>query len=211
MKIAVGGSAADPPHKGHLQVLRKICGCGAFDLVIWIVSGDRKDKKISVCPNHRIAMTELMIPRKMRTGKSPSIVVIYDDIYRKNTPTIEWLEKILPEQYRGSEICWFTGSDSVIPLKKYGGKCAIQASWKKGKKLFKKYPFIVIERASYPLSDVTLPENFLVLPGVVKDIASSQIRQLIADGGKYDHLLPKAVADYIDKHGLYIKETKHAR
>lgn len=203
MKIAVGGSAADPPHKGHRLVLQKLCSRGLFDLVIWIVSGNRMDKQINVCPNHRIAMTELMISRYLRRGSNPSLIVMYDDIYGVNTPTIDWLEKILPKQYPGAELYWFTGSDSVMPQQQYGGKCEIQKCWDKGERLFREYRFLVVERSTYPLDRASLPDNITVIGETPEDIKSSTIRQLIKAGKKYDHLVPQAVADYIKKHQLY--------
>ena len=44
MKIAVGGSAANPPHFGHKKLLEAVVATGEFDQVRWTVSGDRPDK-----------------------------------------------------------------------------------------------------------------------------------------------------------------------
>ncbi|MFA6526548.1 MAG: hypothetical protein WCT26_04020 [Candidatus Buchananbacteria bacterium] len=201
---AVGGSAADPPQKGHLQVLKKLYFSGKFVRIIWIISGEREDKHISVCPNDRIAMTELLVPRSMRAGNNPDLVFLYDGIYQDNIATIDWLEKILPVRYPNSEFHWFTGSDSVVPKAEFGGKCEIEARWVEGLRLYRQFPFIVIERGLYPLDGVKLPDNFTVIPGTVRDISSSKIRALIKEGKRFEHLTPKAVADYIKRHGLYI-------
>jgi len=200
---AAGGSAADPPHKGHLAVLRKLFTSGLFDRIIWIISGDRQDKHFNVCTNDRIAMTELMIPRAMRTASSPDLVVLYDDIYQINTPTITLLEDILPKRFPNDDFFWYTGSDSVMPKEEFKGKCEIEAKWIAGRRLYRHFPFVVIERGRYPLAGVKLPSNITVLSGALPEIASSQIRKLIAESKKFEHLLPKAVADYIKRHGLY--------
>jgi len=200
---AVGGSAADPPHKGHLAVLEKLYLSGLFDRIIWIISGDRQDKRIRVCPNDRIAMTELMVKRKMRAGSYPDLVLLYDGIYQRNITTIDWLENILPGRYPGEEFHWFTGSDSVIPRRELGGRSEIEAKWADGPRLFYHFPFIVVERALYPLEGLGLPANFMIMPGSVRDISSSNIRRLIADGKRFEHLVSKPVADYVKRHGLY--------
>lgn len=203
IKTAVGGSAADPPHLGHLAVLRKLYKSALFDRIIWIISGNRKDKQFDVCPNDRIAMTELMIPRAWRESNQPDLVLMYDDVYGTNTPTITWLEKNLPAQFPGSEFFWFTGSDSVVPRPEFGGKCEIEAKWIAGSKLYRQFYFLVVQRDPYPLAGVNLPDNFRVLPGAVPDISSTKIRDLIEAGKRFEHLVPKAIADYIKRHGLY--------
>ena len=51
LRIAIGGSAADPPHKAHLKLIEKMLNCGWFDQVVWIISGSRLGKLLRVCPN----------------------------------------------------------------------------------------------------------------------------------------------------------------
>jgi len=60
-QIAIGGSAANPPHNGHALLISKLLECNLFTKVIWIISGDREDKECSVFPDDRVAMTELTI------------------------------------------------------------------------------------------------------------------------------------------------------
>jgi nicotinate-nucleotide adenylyltransferase len=46
-------------------------------------------------------------------------------------------------------------------------------------------------------------ERFAFLPGPELDIASTAIRERVAAGGSIAEVVPVAVADYIERHGLY--------
>lgn len=199
-RIAIGGSAADPTHLGHLAVLLAIMSLG-FDKVIWILSGSRHDKHLQVCPNHRIAMNELTI-RDLRLRTEPDLVVIYDDIYGENKPTKVWLD-LLQVTYPQAELHWFTGSDSVKPREELGGLCEIQAKWVAGRKLYRENQFVIFQRAGYLFDFSLLPSNFYVHPHIFSEISSSQIRKLIRSGGEISTLVDSAVVGYINRHNLY--------
>jgi len=118
MKIAVGGSSANPPHLGHRALIEyMISKTDLFDKIIWIPCGHRTDKKIDneISPDHRIAMTELTIDPMWRTGiNQVPLLIKYDEIYGPALSTYYRLE-LLKEQYpEDTEFTWFTGSDSNI-------------------------------------------------------------------------------------------------
>jgi nicotinic acid mononucleotide adenylyltransferase len=70
LRIGVGGSAANPPHWGHIELLKKLLDSGKFDKLIWIPSGIRPDKPGAIEAEHRKKMTELMLEY---VGKGDSI------------------------------------------------------------------------------------------------------------------------------------------
>ena len=51
-------------------------------------------------------------------------------------------------------------------------------------------------------------ERFAFLPGPELDIASTTIRERVAAGSSIAGLVPRAVADYIERHGLYRSATE---
>ena len=200
-KIAVGGSAADPPHNGHYAVIKKLIELERFDLVIWILSGFRPDKNLKVIPDDRVAMTELMLDKTWRTKPGTRLVVKYDDVYNKNTPTAKRIHR-LEHEYPGAEIVWFTGSDSVIPRPEFGGKCEIEVNWTYGQYLMVHKKFIILNRPGYEI-DFGLPENFEVLDVQVPSISSSDIRSRIKFGQEFEHLVHPEVGAYIKRNQLY--------
>jgi nicotinate-nucleotide adenylyltransferase len=206
MKIAIGGSAADPSHLGHHAVLETLIGLERFDLVVWILSGFRPGKQPLVTPDDRVAMTELMLPNIWRLKTGTNLIVRYNDVYGDNTPTVVWLERIRRE-YPAAEIVWFTGSDSVVPQTRFRGRCEIEARWKRGRELMVEGRFLVLCRQGYPKPS-GLGGNFEVLDVDLPNVSSSEIRRLIADGQSFEHLVDENVAAYIKRGGLYGYQTR---
>lgn len=185
MRIAIGGSAANPPHIGHLTLLNRLRTSGKFNMIIWIPSGTSKDKQFGpdISPDDRVAMTELMIPQEWRL-EQPKLIIRYTDVYGENVPAIEHLEK-LQSQNRYAMIQWYTGTDQDV------------STWHRGKELVDNWDFYYIGREGYvgkQRNDVN---------GVLPDISSSDIRQRIRERRPFEHLVPPKVAEYIKVNGLY--------
>ena len=212
MRIALGGSAANPPQMSHRRLIESLLTCGDFDQVVWILSGSRSDKKYNIDPNHRVALTELIIDPVWKIKQGPFLTVRYDDVFGVNTPTIEWLEKYQSE-YPDAKLFWYTGADSIIPNPDWNGKCQIEKFWTRGRELMKNWSFLVVPRKGYLDPEKlrsSLPSNFnyRVLNIDLPDIASSQIRQHIKSGKPIDELVNKhwinsPQARYIKKFELY--------
>lgn len=209
-RVGVGGSAANPIHWGHLIMLEAVMKSGLFDEVFWIPSGIRKDKSglSSVNFEHRMVMilrafsSPELRERNMRLAENPPLI-LWDDVCGRNTPTVKWFEK-LRKKFRSAEIIWYTGSDSVAPQKKFGGRCEIEALWVEGEKLMKDYKFLIIPRPGYVHpKNLALPPQFEILKARLPKISSSDIREKIAAGKKFEHLVPRSVAEYIKENNLY--------
>lgn len=202
LRIAMGGSAANPPHLGHLFLISALLHSGQFDRVIWVPSGDRQ-KKALVDPNHRAAMTMLTFPRRWLCRRKPEFIIDFSDVYGKNTPTIEWLLRLQKENPE-AEIVWYTGADSVVPQEKYGGKCEIEAEWFRGAELMQKYNFCILPRPNYTHpSKLSLPPQFRVLECAMQEVSSTDIVRRIASGKEFEHLVAPDVARYIKQFQLY--------
>ena len=205
MLIGIGGSAANPTHLGHLVLLKHLVLSGIFQKVVWMPSGIREDKKGFAAPEHRVRMTQLAVANLAKFFHE-KIELLFDDAYGKNHPTIWWLKKFQKENPQDT-IAWYTGVDSVVSEEKYGGKCEIEARWVSGKELMRDWKFIVVPRKGFPdPRELSLPKQFEVLNVDISDevcIKSSDIRDLIAGGRPFEHLVTANVADYIKANGLY--------
>lgn len=202
MRIAVGGSAANPVTNAHVQLLEAICDCGLFDLVTWIPSGDRPDKPNLVSGEHRFRMTKLAFPREWQANRTCRLIINPMDVLRPpNTPTIDWI-KYYRFVYPGAEVVWYTGVDTVVPI--YDGKSEIEARWVSGYDLWNRYPFIIVPREGYahPQS-LTLPEQFQILNVSIHDISSTEVKARIIAGESFEDLVPDGVAQYIKEYQLY--------
>jgi len=203
-QIAVGGSAANPPHLGHLALIKALLKFNNFSKVMWIPSGLRHDKKGFVSPDHRVKMTQLT----MENITDKKFLINLSDVYGENMPTIQWME-ILQEQNPDTEIVWYTGVDSIIPQTRFEGKCEIKARWQAGEKLIKDFKFLIFPRAGFPHpSKFDIPlSNFKILDVELPDISSSVIRRLIAENNPgFENLVTDNVAEYIKEKQLYRKK-----
>lgn len=212
MHIAVGGSAANPVTNAHKQLLEGICDSGDLDLVVWIPSGVRDDKPNMASSTDRYNMTELAFPDAWRRERNCELLVSqFDVLSNKNTPTINWI-RIYQDMYPGAVIKWYTGVDSVIPRKKYGGRSQIQGFWDEGDELWDEHQFIVIPREGYiHPSELDLPEQFEILDLDIHEISSTNVRLRIIENEPFEELIPHEVAEYIKEKKLYCYDPKKRR
>jgi len=184
MKIAIGGSAANPPHFGHKRLVEAVVGTGAFDRVFWIISGDRPDKPGLPRAEIRYRMNEMLFADNKKVvmfcerGKAvPTYQVITD--WRKRYPR--------------AEIVWYCGADHFVPRERFNGDCDILGFWKKGKELFEKQKFLIVPREGIDMSRLQLPNNYQILEAQIPEISSSEIRRKIQDGETVTETLPEIV------------------
>lgn len=203
IRIGIGGTAANPPHLGHKYLIEKLLNSNRFDVIYWIPSGARADKIGIVSADHRVAMTLLTFPKEWQNKGNTNFSIMLDDVYGRNTPTIEVIENY-KKKFPFAEIVWFTAVDLVVPQEKYGGKCEIQATWVRGEELYKNYKFLVFPRSGYvDPSTLNLPSNFEILDIVQKEISSTEIRRRILSNESIEGMVTSEVAKYIKKNDLY--------
>jgi nicotinate (nicotinamide) nucleotide adenylyltransferase len=215
---AVAGSTVNPATIGHKVLLETLAWSGLFDVIDWIPCGSRQDKPDIVGSNHRRKMTELLVaslnlPEHHHwTSSYPAVEVNihFDDIDGVNTPTIEWLES-LQRQHLADKIFWVTGSDSLVPAGDVKNPCELE-KWTRGKELAMNWPIVVIPRAGYPLPSPANKHSrkfydrfrhLIFLTHMLSDISSTEVREMVADGRDFDHLVIPEVAQYIRKNRLY--------
>lgn len=189
MKIAIGGSAANPPTMGHLHLIQRIMLMD-FDMVIWIPCGARDDKHIEVSPDDRVAMTELMIDDNLRLSSRPKLVVDYSDIYSDEAiKSIVYVRRLL-EKYPDARITWFTGNDQNV------------SQWYLGREIENVCDILYIRRVGHELVPYNVDFN------LGYEYSSTEVRDRLEDGLSISGIVPPLVESYIKQFGLYkgIKE-----
>ncbi len=203
MRVLIGGSGANPPTKGHVEAVQNVLLYGGGDVVYWVPSGSRKDKAYGVKSHHRVQMTELAFDERWFLRTNPLFIIDYSSVYGKNTSTIDWFAR-LGKEYPGAVVYWYTGVDSVVPRKEYGGKCEIEAKWKEGKTLMRECRFLIVPREGYPHPrTLRLPRQFEILDVKLPNTASSEVVRRIRAGEPFEEMVPSGVAQYIKNHRLY--------
>ena len=212
MKTGILGGTFNPIHLAHLRIAEQAQQTFRLDRVIFIPAADPPHKTIAgeVSFAHRMAMVERAIRdypafeasdlETRRSGKSFSV------------DTLE----ILQRQDPAGERFFIIGLDSYREI----------ASWKDFARLFSlchlvvaTRPGVVIENPLEPLP-VAIRGDFCYdsptgkilhksgnyvyfLAGNQSDISSTQIHRRLVAGRSIRQLVPAAVADYIEEHGLY--------
>jgi len=198
MKIAVGGSAANPPHLGHKKLVEAIISTGEFVQVHWIVSGDRPDKPGLMEAKIRYEMGKLLLKN------TKEVIISYEK--QEAIPTVYVLEK-LQRQYSKARIVWYCGADHFVRREKFGGDCDILGFWDKGKFLFENQDFLIIPRVGLDMNNLQLPVNYQILSVQIPKISSTNIRCRLKQKKSVAKFVGADVRKYIKKNKLYLQEA----
>ena len=209
-KIAVFGSAANPPTLAHRAFAEVLTSCGKYDLVIFLPSGVRRDKPHLTLASHRVRMSELTFHDEWKSNQPTEFRLDLREAHGDSIPTADLLRE-LDLEYEGEEIIFATGVDVLTPKSEYGGKCDVAHYWEEGEDMMRERTFAVLPRAGYPdpahlIVEGALPAHFHVLPGVEEEssgISSTEIRARVASGQPVSGYVDESVVAYMFEHGLY--------
>ena len=182
-RVALFGGAFDPPHIGHLEFCRALAGDRCFDEV-WVLPTSRHPFGKGMAPfEHRIAMC-----RAAFAALGPK-VRIRDDEERLGGEgfTID-LVAHLRSRYPHHSFTLALGSDN------YGQR----HNWKDFRELGKLVEVRFFGRRGFERETVELG-----IDAPFPEATSAEIRERIAAGDLPADLMPPAVAEYIEEHGLY--------
>lgn len=186
MRIALFGTSADPPHRGHCEILRWLST--QFDHVaVWASDNPFKEHQSPL--RDRATMLGLMI---QAIPASPEAIALYEDL--SHSRTILSVERAR-DRWPKAELTLAVGSDLISQLPR----------WYKAPELLQQVQILVIPRPGYDLSDpilgevrqqggtvevANIPETF--------DVSSTYYRQT-----DDPNALPTAVRAYINQKNLY--------
>ncbi len=183
MRTALFGGTFDPIHHGHLILAREALEQLALDRVIFIPAAlsPFKLETQPALPELRAAMVRAAIAGEPRfecddsetRRDGPSFTVDTVEAWRVRAPADEFF--------------YFIGQDNVRDL----------PAWRRWPELRELTQFIVFERdASAP------PHEFPRIRRRV-DISATEVRKRVAEGRSIRYLVPDAVREIIETHGIY--------
>jgi nicotinate-nucleotide adenylyltransferase len=192
-KLCFGGSF-NPIHNGHLACAEAVAAKAGYEQVVLIPSArppHKPDTPDLASPADRLAMCELAVSG-MRLFAVSAIET------RRTGPsyTIETAQELRRIGWR--EVHWLIGADMLLYLPK----------WHRPVDLLREVHFVVIARPGWTIDWGALPTEFRhlrenVVEAPLIDVRSTDIRRRVRAGLTIDHLVPRAVADYIAEHELY--------
>jgi len=184
MKIGLLGGKFNPPHLGHLLIAQQVLDFAEFDEV-WFVPNYGQSFHEPVAPvADRLAMTKLIrVP-----NTNVSTLEIDNKLDGKTIHLLPFLSKV-------HSYTFIIGSDQLATFHEWG----------EYKQLVKQIPFLVFPRYGYPSEP--LYENMSVLGHkalIASNISSTKVRDRIKQHLPIEMFVPEGVAEYIQKHKLYI-------
>lgn len=197
--IGIMGGTFDPIHNGHLLLGRQAYEEYGLDEIWFMPSGippHKKDHPVTRVED-RCRMVQLAIE------DTPYFQLSEFEVKRNgNTYTAETL-RLLQEEYSQHGFYFIIGADSLYQIEK----------WYHPREVMSQTTLLVAGR-EYPEAPCSLDEQISYLmeryPADIRrlhceevDIASSDLREMIAADKKVYKYIPKAVEDYIRDHGLY--------
>jgi len=225
MNIGLFGGTFDPVHRGHVALARAATERCNLHRVYFVPANSppHKQKQPLTPFVHRFAM--LALATENEKAFVPSLLEAPEEgeSRKKDKPnyTIDTVRR-LKQSFKGSDrLFLLIGMDAFAEI----------AQWHQAESLFRECEFIVAGRPGFSLADVAnaLPEKLrprpevtkpfhkqvatgdLVLPGVslhlVEDLhqsaSATAIRQAASSGKPLGRFVEPAIAEYINKMGLY--------
>lgn len=197
-KTGIMGGSFNPIHNGHLEIAECAYREYELDKILFIPNSasPHKDNSEMVDAAHRLAMVKLAIEDRPHFAVSDIEIVKGGLSFTYQTMTT------LKEQHPEVEYYFLMGADSLADFRKWrhseiiASRCRILAAMRDEmdnedvrhltKELTKEY--------GTPFSLLRIPQT---------DISSTKIRKHCKEGKSICDMVPKKVADYIQKYQLY--------
>ena len=213
--IGIMGGTFDPVHFGHLRLAQEAAEILGLELVRWVPAGQPWHRVAPLASAaHRLEMVRLAIEKN-------SLFELDDAEIRQTAPgyTVETLERLRSEFGPRRSLVLLLGTDAFRNL----------TSWERWRDLFPLAHVFVAQRPGHSLTPGGMPGalaaewrkragtpdvlrerpggNVVTYGTTALDISASAIRAHFAQARSPRYLLPSAVLDYIEAHGLYAKES----
>lgn len=182
MRVGLYGGSFDPPHVGHVQVASYVLATSSVDELWLVPCASHAFAKELESYDHRMAMCRLAVRDSKRT-----VVSDVEGRLGGTSRTIDTVRHLLADR-PGLEIDLVVGAD-IFPERH---------DWKAFDELERLCGFLIVGRpGAYPT-----PDGYDVAPPLL-DVSSTEIREALGRGEAVTNRVPRAVAAYIEEHGLY--------
>ena len=193
VRLGVFGGTFDPPHVGHVSLARELQASGALDEILWIPAGVPAQKSTNrlTSPALRMAMV-----RAATDGCAHQSVSDIELLREGPSYTVDTLRAIRSKRPDAHTVL-IMGSEQFAEL----------AEWREAEEVVRLADVCVWARGDVEITKV-LPRLDVVWTAadvLPVNVSSSQIRRRVREGRPYGHLVPVAVADIIEREGLYLE------
>ncbi|MCL2086583.1 MAG: nicotinate (nicotinamide) nucleotide adenylyltransferase [Oscillospiraceae bacterium] len=187
-KIGLYGGAFDPPHKGHINVVKSAAAALQIDKFLIMPSGESPHKDNRTEFKHRLNMC------KIAFAQLGEVSALEGEISGKSY-TIDTLKKI-KQIYPDSSVFLIIGSDMLFGFK----------GWNDYSGILKLCKIAAVARnhgEHEAVSEAVDTLNAILINAETLPMSSSEIREKIAAGDDVERYITKEVMEYVRQHELY--------
>jgi len=204
VKIGILGGTFDPIHNGHLAAAHSVARTFQTDEIHFVPAYRAPHKQPDGVTSafHRFAMVALAtIPYSQFRTSTIEVDML---VKRYTVETLEQMQSCHP----GASLIFVLGTDMFSEIE----------TWRDYRRLFELAHFAVVHRPGFEFRENIVPFRILnendrpelpkspgvfFLPFVKQPVSSTGIRNDCRRGADVQHLLPKPVWSYIERHKLY--------
>lgn len=190
-RVGVMGGTFDPIHVGHLVAASEVAEQLGLSKVIFVPTGRPWQKAAADVTDaeHRYLMTVLA------TAEDPRFSVSRVDIERPGpTYAVDTLTDLRDEVGDDDELLFIAGADAVAGI----------GTWHRSEEIFALATVVAVTRPGHERAAVSgLPAAVVAVEVTGVAVSSTMCRRRVAAGRSVDYLVPRPVAAYIAKAGLY--------
>ena len=201
-KIGIMGGTFDPPHLGHILPV-EIAAAEFYLDWVWFIPAfipPHKQARPTTDPFHRTAMLALALKNFPRFRISPLELLRADISF-----TVDTIRELQLQVEAQDRLFFIMGSDSFLEVN----------TWYSPAELLTSCDFIVVNRGDGKdelrknLENLevqlrlSLKKSIHFVSSAPVPISSSEIRQIVSEGGEVSRLVFPDVEAYIKKHSLY--------
>lgn len=200
MRIAVFGGSFNPPHNGHLNLIRAVYEHGYADKLLLVPAfrPPHKPKSPLVDFTHRLTMTELSIA-ELNWAEVSDIERLRPNLPSYTFDTMCQFQKLYPDD----SLILLIGADSLRSLH----------TWYRAAELVDKWQLLAYPRPGDNTDVSELQQHWTpeiakrlaasIVPLPQYEISSTAIRTALSSGQDVASQIPAAVKEYIGKNHLY--------
>lgn len=198
IRIGIYGGTFAPVHNGHLAAAKAFIEQMQLDILYVIPTAIPPHKQIDASddPQHRYRMCELAFWNEEKVLVSDMEIARGGRSY-----TVDTLRALSAPDRR---LFLLMGTDMMLTLD----------TWRESEEIFKLCYPIYARRENDPILQARIVQKnneYMAKYGKIVrrlmcdaiELSSTEIRDLVVAGKSISHLVPPAVEQYIDKHGLY--------
>jgi nicotinate-nucleotide adenylyltransferase len=193
-RIGVLGGTFDPVHCGHIDLARAAEQALGLTRLLVIPSNVPPHRAAPFASSfHRFAMVALAVANRPGWIASDVELRSPEPSYTSTT-----LRRLHGDGYQPSELFFLIGADAFAEIE----------TWRDYPRILEFARFAVVSRPGFPIGELrrrlpSLADQIVAIEAPTADVSATDIRRRIAAGESIAGLVPPAVRQHIEQHGLY--------